>query len=274
VVRFAAARTDCAVIFSTACDQLRRGFDAAVLRGQPRAFLFNLPATWQTAAAGQIFRSELERLGEFLAAIGGRAPSQEGLRREMAQSSRARHQLLECAAASSARGFAEAVARFHWDGAFSTPPPRGPARQIPLALAGGPFLAPHWKWLDEMEAAGARVALNATETGERSLSPAFELDAGADDALEALARGYCNNIIDAFQRPNTRLYAWLKTRLESRRARGIVLWLYTGCDLWRAEAQTLREAFGLPVLPLEAGAEPGAAPRGLNRLQAFAETLK
>ncbi len=77
-----------------------------------------------------------------------------------------------------------------------------------------------------------------------------------------------------FQRPNTRLYSWLKPRLASRRVRGIVLWLFTGCDLWRAEAQTLRETFGLPVLLLEAGGEPGAAPRELNRLQAFVETLR
>ena len=64
--------------------------------------------------------------------------------------------------------------------------------------------------------------------------------------------------------------------------RGIVLWHFTGCDLWRAEAQTLREAFGLPVLLLEAAenrapparsqpppgfcgnAEMNASPRKLN----------
>jgi hypothetical protein len=56
--------------------------------------------------------------------------------------------------------------------------------------------------------------------------------------------------------------------------RGIVLWHFTGCDLWRAEAQTFRETFGLPVLLLEASGEPGAAPREINRLQAFVETLR
>jgi hypothetical protein len=273
-VRFAEVQTDSAVIFSTACDQLRRGFDAAILHGQRRAFLFNLPATWQTAAAGQIFRSELERLGQFLLAIGGRAPTPEMLRQEMQQSSRTRKCLLESAPASSPRGFAEAVARFHWDGAFSPPPPAAPANQIPLALVGGPFLAPHWKLLDEIEAAGGRVVLNATETGERSLSPAFEFEAGANHPFDVLVHGYCDNIVDVFQRPNTRLYSWLKPRLASRQVRGIVLWHFTGCDLWRAEAQTLRETFGLPVLLLEAGGEPGNAPRELTRLQAFVETLK
>jgi hypothetical protein len=273
-LRFAEARTDSAVIFSTACDQMRRGFDTAMLRGQRRAFLFNLPATWQTAAAGQIFRSEAERLGQFLLALGGRAPPPEMLRQDMLRSSRTRKRLLESAPASSPRGFAEAVARFHWDGSFSPPRPAAPANQIPLALVGGPFLAPHWKWLDELEAAGGRVALNATEMSERSLSPAFEFDAGANDPFDALVRGYCDNIIDVFQRPNTRLYSWLKPRLASRHVRGIVLWHFTGCDLWRAEAQTLRDTFGLPVLLLEAGAEPGAGPRELNCLQAFVEMLR
>ncbi|MGA2543090.1 MAG: 2-hydroxyacyl-CoA dehydratase family protein [Verrucomicrobiota bacterium] len=273
-VRFAEARTDDTVIFSTACDQLRRGFDAALLHGQRRAFLFNLPATWQTAAAGQIFRSELERLGQFLLSIGGRAPSAEVLRQEMLRSSGTRRRLLESAPASSPRGFAEAVARFHWDGAFSPPPPAAPARQIPLALVGGPFLARDWKWLDELEAAGGRVALNATEMGERSLAPAYEFEPGAIEPFEALVRGCCENIVDVFQRPNTRLYSWLKPRLASRGARGIVLWHFTGCDLWRAEAQTLRETFGLPVLLLEASGEAGAAPRERNRLQAFVETLR
>ena len=273
-VRFAEARPDCAVIFSTACDQLRRGFDTAILRGQRRAFLFNLPATWQTAAAGRIFRSELERLGEFLCAVGGRAPSPEVLRQEMAQSSRTRERLIESAAASSPRGFAEAVARFHWDGAFWPPPPAAPAKQTPLALVGGPFLAPHWKWLDELEAAGGRVALNATEMGERSLGPAFEFEAGAIQPFDALVRGCCDYIVDVFQRPNTRLYSWLKPRLASRRARGIVLWHFTGCDLWRAEAPTLRELTGLPVLLLEAGEGPGVSQRQVNRVEAFLETLK
>ena len=110
-VRFAETPTNSAVIFSTACDQLRRGFDTAILRGQRRAFLFNLPATWQTAAAAQMFRSELERLGQFLLTIGGRAPSPKVLRQDLLQSGRTRMRLLESASNSSARGFAEAVAK-------------------------------------------------------------------------------------------------------------------------------------------------------------------
>ena len=92
-------------------------------------------------------------------------------------------------------------------------------------------------------------------------------------ATDALVTGYFENIVDVFQRPNTRLYSWLKPRLVSRQIRGIVLWHFTGCDLWRAEAQTLREILGLPVLLLEADEAAGLSPRDVNRLQAFVEML-
>ena len=62
--------------------------------------------------------------------------------------------LLESASNSSARGFAEAMARYHWDGAFSPPAAAPPANRIPLALVGGPFLESHWNVLDKIEAAG------------------------------------------------------------------------------------------------------------------------
>jgi len=154
-VRQAEARPDAAMIFSTSCDQLRRDFDIAVLHGLPRAFLFNLPATGQSAVAEPMFRSELERLGRFLLTLGGRKPTPEALRQAMRQAGATRECLLEAAPASSPRGLAEAVARFHWDGTFLPTPPAPPIKQqIPLALAGGPLLAAHWKWLDEIEAAG------------------------------------------------------------------------------------------------------------------------
>jgi hypothetical protein len=246
-VRFAGAQPDSAVIFTTSCDQLRRGFDAATLHNPCRAFLFNLPAT-QTPAAKQIYRAELERLGQFFSELGGSAPTPEILRHEMLQAGEARRRQLESA-------------------------PVAPGNQVPLALVGGPVSATDRNLFDTIEAAGGRVVLDASENGERGLCPQFDPNAGGNP-FDVLVAGYFENIVDVFQRPNARLYSWLKPRLLSRRVRGIVLWHFTGCDLWRAEAQTLRETFGLPVLLLEAGEAAGAGPRDANRLQAFAETLK
>jgi benzoyl-CoA reductase/2-hydroxyglutaryl-CoA dehydratase subunit BcrC/BadD/HgdB len=89
-----------------------------------------------------------------------------------------------------------------------------------------------------------------------------------------LARRYLANCVDVFQRPNTRLYAWLQERLDSRGVRGVVLWAHVGCDLWRAEAQSLREAFGRPLLVLDADDAAGGWPRTTGRIEAFLEALR
>jgi hypothetical protein len=136
--------------------------------------------------------------------------------------------------------------------------------------------------LDAIEKSGGRVVLNATEAGERSLWSAVSLDpaqpvAGAPVQPGAalptlLARNCLANCVDVFQRPNTRLYDWLRMRLTARKACGIILWHYVGCDLWRAEAQPMREAFGLPVLLLDA--DEAAPRRNTGRLEAFLESLR
>jgi benzoyl-CoA reductase/2-hydroxyglutaryl-CoA dehydratase subunit BcrC/BadD/HgdB len=249
---------------------LRRGFDAAAFRDHSRTFLFNLPVT-QTPAAKQIYRAELDRLGKFLLELGGSTPSPEILQREMIRADEARRRLREAAPGAAARSLAESVARFHDHGTFSAPSAFRPGMQVPLALVGGPLSIEDWNLFDAFETAGGRVAVNATKTGERSLCPAMK---NHSELFDALIAGYFENITDVFQRPNTRLYSWLKPRLASRGVCGIVLWLYTGCDLWRAEAQSLRETLGLPVLPLEADEAAGVTPRAVNRLEAFVETLK
>jgi len=131
------------------------------------------------------------------------------------------------------------------------------------------------------------VVLNATDSGERGLLPTAGGEMGAPGAARALtsslmqsspaellARRYLDGCVDVFQRPNTRLYSWLRERLAARKVRGIMLWHFVGCDLWRAEAQSLREAFGLPLLLLEADEAHGNAPRQTGRIEAFLEALR
>lgn len=262
-----------AVIFTTACDQMRRSFDAASFRGHSRIFLFNLPAT-HSQTAKQLFRSELERLSHFLQGIGGCIPTPETLHRKMECASEVRQCLLDASESSTAQSFACAVAQYHRDGTLVMPQPVKAANTIPLALVGGPMSEQDWSFVDAIEAAGGRVVLNATETGERSLYPAFDLGCSNKNPFDTLVEGCFNHMADVFQRPNDKLYAWLKPRILSRHVRGIVLWHFTGCDLWRAEASTMREAFGLPVLLLEPGAEPGTSPRDITRIQAFLEALQ
>jgi benzoyl-CoA reductase/2-hydroxyglutaryl-CoA dehydratase subunit BcrC/BadD/HgdB len=282
VVRLAETHPGSGMIFSTHCDQLRRSFDVVAGASPGRVFLFNLPATWQTGIAERIFARELERLGRFLVGLGGQSPSAERLAETIALYRRGRGQLLRAATHLPAREYCEAIARFHWDGSVNL---REDVRAqdtdaIPLAVIGGPLPAWQGNVLHAIESAGGRVVLNATEAGERSLGPAFspEQESSAactlPDLLRLLTRSFLDNCVDVFQRPNTRLYGWLKERLIAREVRGIVLWHYVGCDLWRAEAQPLREAFGLPVLLLDSQGAAGDAPRQSGRIEAFLESLR
>jgi hypothetical protein len=284
-VRLAERESQSAVIFTTHCDQLRRGFDSVGGVAPARLFLFNLPVTWQTPVAERIFTDELRRLGRFLIELGGHAPATGELAERVAHYSEARQRLLAAAAWCPARAYAEAVARFHLDGSVQLPSEAGErgapgAGSVPLALVGGPLPQSQMPLLDAIEKAGGRVVLNATEAGERSLWPASLLDpeeaaAAAPEGaalLPWLARNCLANCVDVFQRPNTRLFDWLRERLTARKVRGIVLWHYVGCDLWRAEAQPMRAAFGLPVLLLDA--DEATPQRNTGRLEAFLESLR
>ena len=147
-------------------------------------------------------------------------------------------------------------------------------RGTALALVGGPLLRSQLDLFDAIESAGGRVVLNAAEPGERCLLPPLPVLLPGQPPLAALAGHYFDHSVDVFHRPNSRLYAWLGTRLGERGARGIVLWVHVGCDLWRAEAASLREAFGLPVLVLDEHEARGVGQRDLTRLCAFVESLR
>lgn len=290
VAQFTRNHSESAVVLATHCDQLRRSFDVLAGNGCGNCFLFNLPATVQTPAAEAIFCSELERLGRFLVGRGGHAPASPLLRAVVDRHAAARTRLLRLATACSAQRYAAAIARFHWDGAVDLPggpdladeaaagPPRS-ADGLPLALVGGPLPKAEWDLFDRIEAAGGRVVLNATEGGEHTLWQAAETGGGTgieEDSsalLRKLTRQYLDHCVDVFQRPNQRLYQWLEPRLALRQVRGIVLRYYVGCDLWRAEAASFREAFGLPVLLLEANETSSGLVRERGRLEAFVETL-
>lgn len=243
VVRFAENERDGLFVFSTTCDQLRRGSEAVGPSGQARSFLFNIPAT-RTPAARKLYAAELKRLSSFLVAGGGVAP--------------------EPARLLDSLMFREAQ---------SEPKPAPAGNRVLVAIVGVPLDRSHRGLVEAIEAAGAAVVLDGTENGERAQCVGRPAPALGEDAFDTLSRHWFESIVDVFQRPNRPLYEWLEPRLRERGASGILLWCYTGCDLWRAEAQTLRETFGLPVLLLENSGSTGVSQRDLNRVQAFVETL-
>jgi benzoyl-CoA reductase/2-hydroxyglutaryl-CoA dehydratase subunit BcrC/BadD/HgdB len=270
---------EAAAVIPASCDQLRRSFDSLAESRRERLFLFNLPATWQTGTARRLYQYELERLGWFLVDLGGHVPSRRDLSDAIAVHDRARDELRSRIATGTlrARELAEAFARFHWDGMVAHEKATGHEvlPGVPLVLLGGPLHLRHQGILGAIEQAGGRVVIYGLEPGETSLLPTFLAPADAQPMSHWMADHYGNHLVDVFQRPNHRLYDWLKKRLARTPARGIVLWHFYSCDLWRAEAQTLREKTGLPVLLLEA-TEAGshAGTREFGRIQAFMEMLR
>lgn len=281
IIQFARAANKPRVVFTTHCDQLRRTFDSLSSDARPRNFLFNLPATTRTPAAHRIFRAELERLGKFLVGAGGCAPEAADLEAGMLVCEMARVRLREAAAHCVGREYAGMLKQFHWDGSSETPASStniGDGDRARLAVIGGPLDPDNALW-KQLENSGAEVVLNASEWGERSLGrpasgrPVERRDAEIDP-VDLLTDRFFNRCIDVFQRPNEVLYDWFLPKLGARQVQGVILWHYFGCDLWRAEAQTLRERCALPLLVLEADESGGALERQGNRVQAFVEALK
>lgn len=240
-----------AVIVTTRCDQMRRIADLLAQEPDTRTFLLNVPKTWQTAAARDLYRRELDRLVGFLAEVGGRRLTDDALTAAM------RSRQLHTEAADP-----------------DTSSPAGADSRVRLALIGGPLLRGDVILFDLIERAGGRVSLDGTEFGERTRPARFDEAPLTTHPLDELARAYFE-IPDVFRRPNTRLYDWLDARLGDRVIQGIVLHRYLWCDLWHAEVERLRRTFDLPLLDLDLGdGERANSTRTTTRIQAFLESLR
>ena len=236
------------IIFTTDCDQMRRASELASGDAGHPVFLMNVPTTWQTPAAQKMYMSEVRRLGKFLVRIGGRDPTDHELALVMLEYDIARSALRSARGRLSPRRFSEAIAEFHRNGGFDVDACETdlPARGIPIALVGGPLLEQQFELFDVIEEAGGNVVLDATTTGERTLAGSFDRRSIQEDPFTTLATAYFGHIPDAFQRPNSRLYTWLKEEIAKRGVKGILFKRFTWCDTWHAEVQRMKEWSNLP----------------------------
>jgi len=270
------AKSDAAaVIVTTVCDPLRRLPELPGVDEGPPLFLFNVPATWQSRGAQELYLEELRRLGRFLVELGGTCPSDEVLAGVMLDYDEGRARLRDARGRLSGRAFAEAIARFHRDGVLDLEESeeREVPGGVPLALVGGPLLAEHLELFDLVEAHGGHIALDATETGERGLPAPFDRRALRQAPLLELAGAYFGSIPSAFRRPNSELYRWLRERMSERGIAGILFKRYVWCDLWNAESERMREWAEVPLLAVDTH-DQGLDPSFASRVQALLEVLR
>ncbi len=262
------------VVMTTMCDQTRRGCEILADQGPWRTFLLNLPST-RTDAAKRLYESELHRLGRFCVELGGEAPSPGLLAEVMSEYDSLRRRINAARGQLNAREYTETVSAFGLDGpaadmsGLSTRP-----EGIPLAIVGGPLMREDLIVLDMIEDSGGTVVLDATETGERGLCPAFDTGRLPDEPFAELVRAYFDGIVDASQRPDEPLHNWLAKKIAERQPAGIILYRHLWCDNWHAEATRIRQWSHLPVLEIEALSDGrGCAERTSTRINAFLESL-
>ena len=274
-----------ALVLTTVCDQMRYG--AAVLDRHARmpVFLFNVPSTWQTTTAWDLYREEIRRLGQFLVSLGGASPSDEELGRRMLAFDAARATLMAARDRLSARQLAEEMIRVRSACLPSPACERGAGGEggvriaspatIPLAIVGGPLVEKDFELFEVVERLGGRVALDATEGGTRMLPAPFDSQRVVEDPLGELVRAYFATTPDVFRRPNDPLYTWLAHQFRDRGVRGVLFRRYVWCDLWHAELVRLRQWSPVPVLEIDVNHDDhGVPPRIAGRVEAFLEMLR
>jgi benzoyl-CoA reductase/2-hydroxyglutaryl-CoA dehydratase subunit BcrC/BadD/HgdB len=273
-----------AAIIVMLCDQVRRASEKLVaqsLRQGPAVMLFHLPATCQTPSAKQYYRDELRRLGQFLEEQGGVAPSPEYLRAVMLQYEQRRERIRSRAHTMRGRERADAIAELYGNphnGHGKTQPTETHASDdngggVPVALLGSEVPRYQWWLYDVIEQQGGRVALDATDYGERGMPGPYDLRLMGDDPFEAMASVYCH-IPHIRQRPNDRLYAWLAEQLLKRDVQGVILRRSLWCDLWHGEVARIKATLPLPVLDVDLEVDATTCERAKGRIAAFMEVLR
>lgn len=263
------------IVVTTECDQMRRAAELIVSESKLPVFVLNVPTTWQTATAHRLYLSELKRLGSFLIRVGGKAPTKEELVDAMLRYDALRAEIRGARGFLSSRAYSEAISRFHSEGTVNlrANPAELSTKGVAVALLGGPLMSDHFGIFDVIEEAGGQVVLDGTETGERTLPRAFDRRRFHENPFLELADAYFGTIPDAFRRPNSQLYQWLKGELDGRGIRGIILHRYLWCDTWHAEVQRMKEWSPAPVLDLDAG-DDDCESRAASRIQSFVAMLK
>jgi benzoyl-CoA reductase/2-hydroxyglutaryl-CoA dehydratase subunit BcrC/BadD/HgdB len=268
-----------AIVVTTVCDQMRRAFDIVTRKCDVPSFLMNVPNTWQTAAAQELYTDELRRPGGFLIRQGGQPLSNDSLAAIMLEYDIARKSILAERESLCARKYAEKIAEFGRDGPGAVTTGGGnsvqPVSGVPLAIVGGPLMKQEFRIFDIVGESGGRIVLDATETGERGMCAPLDAEGLRDDPLKKLAEAYFGGIQDASRRPDSELYDWFERKLTERAVQGVIFHRHMWCDMWHAQLRRLKDLIDLPVLDIDTAGDFGSEEsRSGGRIRAFLEMLQ
>jgi benzoyl-CoA reductase/2-hydroxyglutaryl-CoA dehydratase subunit BcrC/BadD/HgdB len=121
---------------------------------------------------------------------------------------------------------------------------------------------------------GAQVVLDATETDERGLPAPFDAAQLAADPLAELVRAYFDTIPDAFRRPDSQLYEYLRRQVAERNVQGLVLVRHVWCDHWHAQRERLKQCMALPLVEIDLGDQDQQRQRMRTRLETLVSMVR
>lgn len=264
-----------AVVLTSTCDQMRRVGEVVEQRASIPVFLMTIPATWQTTTAAGLYREELKRLGRFLVRLGGEPPSEAQLIFHAEAFDHQRKQLRQRRGVLDGESFHAHLREFQTTGQLPPLPAEHLRRDgVRLALAGGPLRSEDGDIFSLIRHAHGDVVLDATESGEMTLAPAFSKRHLYDDPLGEIVDAYFGQIPHAMRRPNSHLYRYFQVELSRRGVQGLIWQQTMWCDLWAAESQRFAQWCSVPVLQWNTGDEHSDHVRISTRLEAFVEMLQ
>lgn len=234
-----------AIISSSVCDQMRRGYDLYQEKSVTPLFLFNQPALWSRATHLKHYTMELKKMGNFLEHVGGKKPTKAKLKEKMIEWESKREAL-----------------RIQQQGTGSTL----------LGKIGGPVPSAMKPLLSLFEEKGGSFCFDSTEYSAENAPERYDRREMAEDPLLHLSESWFSSNISIYKRPNTHFFQWLNNKITTHSPSAIVLFRWVWCDFWHGESQRISQSLDIPVLTIDLN-ENTALERNRTRIEAFMESL-
>lgn len=240
-----------AVLSTTVCDQMRRGFDLFSSERTKPVHLFNQPALWKRSSHLKLFRYELQKLTPFFKKLGGIPPTNEMLKESMLYYEKKR------------------IDELHRRNKRVSPE----KHSIGIGLIGGPITKNEQKLLNKIMAKGTHILFDSTEYSCENAPIRYDRRALLESAFDHMTQQWFETNHAIYQRPNTKFYRWLQKKIRETNPRALILNRWIWCDFWSGETERIRTFSPVPVLILDSNHNE-ATERNRTRILAFLESLQ
>lgn len=240
-----------AIVATTVCDQMRRGFDLFARNATLPTHLFNQPAMWKRTTHLKLYMYELDKLSLFLEELGGKRPGKNFLKATM----------LDYEEKRKKEKVKKATTVEYRENTFG------------IGLIGGPLTNHEAPLLEIIKEQGAQILFDSTEFSVENAPLQYDRRTITTSPFESLAQHWFEANHTIYQRPNTKFYQWLQQKIVQTSPRALIINRWIWCDFWHGETERIRNFSTIPVLVLDVNKNEAVA-RNRTRVEAFLESLQ